>query len=274
MTHEDKKIGGTGQNYASDDEKLSAMISGLKRVEAPKDFEFHLKGRIAKGRPEEVRKSGLFPALKYAMPLALFLVVGASIFMVSSYNDPLTPELSVAPPSDDPGRVPKVELPVTPFPEIAGGSNDQSAPAPAAKPAFERSVRNEQPAIAANRSRTAGSRDSHTPRSQPDLPLRTADSALRGTDRAITPVKMLKAKEALELIGIDADYEQGAWTVRSVKANEVGGLIGIRPGDKIKTIDGKAIEKDTEFDGVIKVTKVQVLRGEAAVELGAKDRPD
>ena len=40
-------------------EEIGRLIGGLKRVEAPKDFDFHVRARIAKGRPVERTRSWL-----------------------------------------------------------------------------------------------------------------------------------------------------------------------------------------------------------------------
>ena len=270
MTHEKNNFGDGAEHPGSDEQKISIMLNGLKRVEAPKDFDFHLKARIANARPADYQRAGLIPILKYAIPLALFLAVGAGIFAVSSYNERNSAAVSVIG-TPEPTVPPVPEL--TPFvksPELA-----TSTPLP--EPGPRSTEKDESERLASRRPYVeprGGSRDSHpnVPGSR-DMPNNSADSALHVSKDAITPVKRLSAKEALNLIGIDADFENSSWTVKAVKANELGGILGVKPGDRIKTIEGKSIDQKTEFDGGIKLSRMQVQRAGATVELGSQNKP-
>ena len=68
----------------ADDEKLRQMLGGLKKVGAPKNFDFHLKARIANAKPEDFRKPLLLPWLRYVLPLCVIvLLAGFAIFNLS-----------------------------------------------------------------------------------------------------------------------------------------------------------------------------------------------
>lgn len=57
MSHENNNIGGRAEHPGSDEQKISQLLGGLKRVEAPPDFEFRLKaGSQMHGRPSEARR--------------------------------------------------------------------------------------------------------------------------------------------------------------------------------------------------------------------------
>src|SRR5687768_9209398 len=274
MTHEKNNFGGRAEHPGSDEQKISEMLGGLKRVEAPKDFDFHLKARIANARPADYQRAGLFPILKYAVPLALFLVVGAGIFGLSFYDTgnstvvsvSETPEPTVPPVQES---APMVTVPLVTPPDVA-----TATPLPDAGSRSIEKKENERFASRTPVEPGGGSRDSHprTPGSR-DLPSRSADQALGVAENAITPVKRLSAKEALKLIGIDADFENNGWTVKTVKANEVGGILGVKPGYRIKTIEGKPLDQKTEFEGGIKLSRMQVQRDGATVDLVPQNKP-
>ncbi len=41
---------------APENDEIHRLLGTLKRVEAPKDFDFHVRARIAKSRPVEERR--------------------------------------------------------------------------------------------------------------------------------------------------------------------------------------------------------------------------
>ena len=63
----------------ADEQNVARLLLGLKRVDAPKDFDFHLKARIANATPAVLRPVRFFPVLKYGVPLALFLLIGERV---------------------------------------------------------------------------------------------------------------------------------------------------------------------------------------------------
>ncbi len=66
--------------------EIGRLIGTLKRVEAPKDFDFHVRARIAKGRPAEKRPSWLPATVRYAAPLGLVLAVGGYVGFSSMFS--------------------------------------------------------------------------------------------------------------------------------------------------------------------------------------------
>ncbi|MEQ1606927.1 MAG: hypothetical protein ABL999_18845 [Pyrinomonadaceae bacterium] len=78
---------------------VGRLIGTLKRVQAPKDFDFHVKARIAKGRPVERRASWLPASVRYAMPLVLLLAIGGYFGFKTMYSteEANVPVVSYAP---------------------------------------------------------------------------------------------------------------------------------------------------------------------------------
>lgn len=272
MTHEENNIGGGAEHPGSDEQKISQMLGGLKRVEAPKDFDFHLKARIANGRPEEVRHASLFPILKYALPLALFLFVGAGLIMYSSYGDwsngpavvetggPSDPRSSNSVTAVQPPQT--TETPFAPVAETRPGTD----------PNIQAGSQSKKPVVGGRSiDFTSGGSRSLPPGGSTD---RTGGNA--------TPPSLLQkgsqkdkytAVEGLALLGIEANFANGRWNVKSVKANEVADLIGVRADDKLVAIDGKPIDDKTEFIGKVEASTIRVIRGGETMDLNAKNKP-
>lgn len=269
MTHEEKNIGGRAEHPGSEEQKISQMLGSLRRVEAPKDFDFHLKARIANAKPSDYQRSGLLPILKYAMPLALFLVVGAGAVGISSYNTWEAPTAVV--------EVPK-ETGETP-PAVPDGAREVAAPVQVTSPApavnaETPSVRPERPLLASNPAPAARQPQR---RIVPVSPAATPEGRSADMTGGIVRPKVicapgvqckpLEAREAFSRLGLEAVYEGGAWKVKSVKANETAGQLGVKPGDRLKSINSKAVTDRTEFESDLKVTTIQVQRGRETIDL-------
>lgn len=270
MAHEENNFGGGTEFADSDEQKISQMLGGLKRVEAPKDFDFHLKARIAKGRPEEVRPASLFPILKYALPLVLVLFVSAGILLRSSYNtypEPVVLEPNSSQPSVPTNVVGSVD-------SVNTTSSSNQLVDNGRKPSIAGSdVAEQQPKVP----ESGGSRDFP---SRPDRPLilppggRFDDRTVRVAPTPRNPrgmeQKKYTAQEGLVELGIEADFENGSWSVKSVKANMAGDAIGVKRGDRIIALDGKPINDKTEFDGKVDVRTIRVSRGSETLDLSSE----
>src|SRR5437762_10762000 len=69
-----------------EDEKIHQMLGGLKRVDAPKDFDFRVKAGIAAGRPSSTSGFRIPTAVRLAVPLVLLLLVGAYFGLNALYS--------------------------------------------------------------------------------------------------------------------------------------------------------------------------------------------
>src|SRR5215213_7574369 len=89
---------------SADEQKLREMCLSLKKVDAPKDFYFKVKARIAGAKPSDFQPRFGF-AFRYGLPaLALILVLGLVAYnggFLSSNNSPSVVRSSVAPPNPE-----------------------------------------------------------------------------------------------------------------------------------------------------------------------------
>jgi hypothetical protein len=63
-----------------DEQAVRSLVTGLKHVEAPANFERRVMAKIAEGQPQ--RRRGLFalPAIAYALPDLLVLFIATFVF--------------------------------------------------------------------------------------------------------------------------------------------------------------------------------------------------
>jgi PDZ domain len=223
------------QNIEND--PVSVMLTGMKRVEPPGDFDFRVKARIASGRYPE-RKASWFPAsIRIAAPAGLLLLAGGYFGFHSLYpaNSAISSSASV---------IPVVE----------------TAPIGTAAPANQ-TVALSQNEVVANRTGTKPLDDTKintaaTVKKNPS----SGSSALppgggsyeeaRRTPRQVDtdPIEPnhklrpphLAAKDIISQIGANANYSSSIWTVGSVKQNSRAERSGLKAGDVIEAINGKS----------------------------------
>ncbi|MEO7659678.1 MAG: hypothetical protein ABIV48_08685, partial [Pyrinomonadaceae bacterium] len=79
-------------------DSISQLLGSLRRVEAPNDFNFRVRARIAKGRRAKVKTDWLPVAVRYAMPLVLLVLIGGyfgfnSFYQPGEVNVPVVAEV-------------------------------------------------------------------------------------------------------------------------------------------------------------------------------------
>ncbi|MGD9563459.1 MAG: PDZ domain-containing protein [Pyrinomonadaceae bacterium] len=278
MRHDEENIGTPG----SDEHQISRLLGGLKRVEAPKDFDFHLKARIANARPESYRPTGLLSILKYAVPLGLFLAVGAGIFLYTANDPRLNDDMVQVPAAAASSNSPIPIAPDEPKPEVRAA--DESVIVASASPERPDSRKeNAEPLVASTspeavteRPNRGGSRD-FTSSGDPDRRGNSADLTVRAaetprTPRGLSSLNPVGVKDALRMMDAEASFEDNAWVVISVRANGIADQLGMKAGDRLKSIDGKPVGERTEFQSSFSATTIQVLRGDATIDLGKKQQ--
>jgi hypothetical protein len=244
---------------SGDDEKVRQMLGDLKRVDAPKDFDFRLKARIAAsgGKDFEPR---LFPALRIAAPLALVLAVLA-FFVVSGIY------------SVDNNSVPQIAGGDIPIPNINKDKPREEFVA----------VSNSQPE---NSEQNSGETDK--PKDQelaanPDKLKKDAAQAENngGGSRDSTATEpnvvlpggfgsktSLKVKAVLQIMGIEAVFSNKKWKVESVAPNSRAMRAGVKTGDTIEAINDVKLPAETiNINGPFVGNSLTVVRGSEKIAI-------
>src|SRR3982751_10149 len=87
---ETNRIADDFETLPADDAVVSRMLGALPRVEAPRDFDFHVRARIANGRPAADPFAAWFPGYKLLAPLAaviLVALIGLGVFRYTSETE-------------------------------------------------------------------------------------------------------------------------------------------------------------------------------------------
>jgi hypothetical protein len=249
----------------TDDAKVAQLLAGLKRVEAPANFEFRLKARLANATPP-ARTFGFVPSfVKFASPVALVAAVSSVLFLNSSNS----PESTVSTAGVAPQiNVSEVVKPAASF-----------APTTVVEP--EATV----PVVAANPNGQAAKVRQSVPPAvrEPKEPDRSQLKAVNGAKiivpRGIDPnlrvlpvapqpesKSLLPASDVLRWLGIDSVYE-GGWKVRAIKKDSPADHAGVKADDILEAIDDNQLGKDAMFKSGNIGRVIKVKRDGKSVEL-------
>jgi hypothetical protein len=265
MSYEkEKNTAGETEMLSSDEQNVSRLLSNLKRVDAPTDFDFHLKARLANASPGDYRPVKLFPVLKYALPLALFLFVGAAFVLTNSYTGV---------------NVSVVESPDAPVTSI--GVNSEQA---------QQTVVNNNPTRANTPEVVAEqTKEPKVPRSKPgtrDLPGGGSydSTGNKAKDPISAPIIAdsnsnsvrnpgnpgpsipLQFRQMLMSLGIDAsDAGDKTWKVMRLARDGIAERSGLQVGDMMEAIDDKPITP--LYDGSFSVKSISVRRDDKVIKI-------
>ncbi|HEX8638595.1 MAG TPA: PDZ domain-containing protein [Pyrinomonadaceae bacterium] len=259
---------------SADEQKLSALLGNLKRVEAPKDFDFKLKARIAAGSPADERKPFLFPALRYVLPLCLVVMLSAfaalRIFAPGDAPDSTTVAEQFQPSNQTetasanaPGNAIFAEEPAKPVSEV-----NQAAPTRINAPKI--SNKDKQTLAVVKSSEKSGEKQ--------DVKLKNASGgSYVAAVRAPKAINLgpngvisdntnsgqsgkINIHEVLSEIGIEVEFVGADCKVVSVREGTAARIANFQPGDLIQTIDDKKLSSDTSFAHSFKGKVFKVVR--------------
>lgn len=220
-------------------EEIGRLLRGLKRVEAPKDFDFHVKARIAKGRPAEPRRSWLPASVAYGAPLMLLLAIGGYVGFRTTYTTD-QPVVATAPAEAVPQPVVPVAGTVTPGPEVAAGlPPDQMLAGVKPSDTGNKVMKTGQKTPATANS--GGSYDSavrgSTTITQPDVD----DNEPAPVKKVIVPVSQFLSSAGVNASGGKIVSVSGAAASAGLKAGDVIQGVNVQTGTVRVSRDGKTI---------------------------------
>lgn len=265
----DEKSPNETKILSADERRVGEMCRTLKKVEAPTDFHFKLRARLADSQASDFQPRFGF-ALRYALPaLGLILVLGLLAYtngFLSSTANPLVVHSTETPQSTAPPQNPAVS-------SLAPAENNppavvvaETSPEPAKAP------EKNQPTLAANIPKPA----------KKELRHNSGDNSISSRDLASTGVQTkqpnfngvivpknspiaenpapLPVREVLSIMGISADFENGKWKVKSVSANSVGENSGVKANDVIEAIDEQTLSTETVFTKIVDGKTMTITR--------------
>jgi hypothetical protein len=258
------------ETLSADDLKVGEMCRTLERIEAPKDFDFKLTARIANAKASDFAPRRRFiPALSYALPaLALILVLG-----LLAYNGGFFPAGNNSAVAVSPVAPQTVDLPqnravsnFTPSSETANANAavlplNQDSPKPkeiavSQQKKSETEATRRRPENVGGGSTLQSLTNSRTIMPRFNIPPSVPQNSQ--TDENPNPITV---SEVLSQMGINANFDNGKWSVKSVTPNSLGDSSGVRQNDVIEEIDNQTVSGTTAFNKIVNGKTVTVTRG-------------
>lgn len=285
-----------GEILSREDEKVRALLGSLKRVAAPADFDFRLKAKIARARPNDYRPAQFLPVLRYVLPLGLVLFVSALAVLNGVY---FTDGKSAQPIAENRFENSSAANTSDTAAKIASNSVEsvQIAPKePEILTAFNQpKVEDKRKQTAANPPLDVASRINGKTKAKTSLDKNSDENTIYSRTsafslaNAITPpginpnktvqtspningAKPLTVREVLSQLGIEAVYAGENWTVKSVGQNTLAERSGIKTGDAVEAIDGEKLTDKPLKHITVEGKKLTIARGVEKIEifLGSK----
>jgi hypothetical protein len=219
-------------------ESITNLLGGLRRVEAPENFEFGVKARIANGEPKE--SASPFGFLKIAIPTAALAGLAAFLYM-SGFVFGDIPTVQVAEDTTKPATV----VPATVRTEVVASKDPDTV-----------STTRETHIASA---RASGSNN----RSRGTVNAVKQPNGGGSIDQTLNPDRPIKrvvsVQKVLESAGISAEFQGERCVANSV--NGTAERIGVKSGDVILTVNNVPVKSSTTFEDGVELKSVRVNRG-------------
>jgi hypothetical protein len=265
-----KRDASDSEILTADERKLSALLGGLKRVEAPKDFEFKLKAKIAAASPVDERKSSFFPALRYVLPLFLVVLLSGfaalRIFAPSDAAEPVNIADNFQQSNTTEIAVSNVQEKPVIFDEsvITDSNSNKAAPITANA---QRAANNAKQTLAVIKlPEKRGGKQSVESKNSSD-----GSYVISGGKKAasinVTPNNpnsgqngKIDIRGMLSEIGIEVEFVGADCKVKSVRDGTPARIANFQPGDLIEAIDDRKLSSDMAFSDSFKGKVFRVMR--------------
>ena len=288
------KICADCQKMSREQTRVWQMIDNLARIDAPKNFDFHVKARIANSKPETFQPK-FMSVLRYVLPLSLVVLVlgvlafnqsfffgGSEVPQVAEVNQPpanisINPSLNFAPPE-----------------QIAEVDNSEQTYA--ADENKKPNDSNETPSLIRNEpeEKFIAVKSIKNPlpkprRKQPKNDFDTNSRTSAATSATVLTPENLNANKTIEtspnvntqttisdeeiwsFLGIEIVKENGKRKVRMITPNSYADRSGVKTGDVIEAIDGVKLSAEPIRTKQIEVKKLTVMRGAEKIEITLKN---
>lgn len=269
------------------------MIETLPTVDAPKDFDFRLKARIANAKPENFQPR-FSPAFRYALPsgLAVFVLAFVAFYNVSFTGNTIGPQMAdnFTPPQIEkesaPINFPIEETGAASFPKTAASGDSNTNFSNQTEPPTEvKSSRNGRQFVAVKSEKAlpivkrkdsaktdfGASRDSASTSARVIVPKApNSEKTLKTGSPNLENENLQTAEQILSRLDMEIVSENGNRKVKSMKQNGVAERSGVKVGDVVEAIDGKKLADKTTRGKPNEAKKITVLRDAAKIEISLR----
>ncbi|MBV9217165.1 MAG: PDZ domain-containing protein [Acidobacteria bacterium] len=246
--------------------EISRLLGGLDKVEAPGDFDFRLKARIAAGRP--VESAPTFGWLKAAVPLVLLLGIGGYFGYRAFRAQPVAerPRVAEAPNTVQPGPVvtePSV-IPQAENPIVASSEpkKDNSVP---------RLDKGKGAAPKAAEMPGGGSFEEAQIESNRVYPKGVDPRKAVDTAKPPMAIGRLPLSSVLSIAGVNGAMNDGGWRVSSVVDKSMAARAGVKADDVIEAINDQPIKANMDLPANFALKSLRVKRGGNTVTIPLKN---
>lgn len=270
------------------------VIDGFAPVDAPNDFDFRVKARIASAKPGNFQPP-FFPALRYALGLSvvgliLAFVVFNGIYSLDEKNVPaiadkdfrmpkssenlLTDSSTNAQNTDD-SQIYKVENTVADKPKKIQleSRNESKTLNDKTELAAVKSTKKQMSEPSKNAGKNSGGSSQVTSlRTSPGMVPKnlSGNQAVGALPNTGIPIPVT-AGQILSELGIETVSKNGKWEVKTVKQNSLGDRSGVKVGDFIEAIDGKKLTGEPIRAKTIEGKKLTIVRGAEKKEISLRN---
>lgn len=261
--------------------KIAAMLTSLKRVDAPGDFDTRVRARIASERVSEGASAWATNLVRIGASVAAAIVIGLGGYLVfTSINTGQDDVPAVA------GTQPVIQPPIVAPPTPPATDDNQAEDRIIVNPSGEMMadkinadrpddlVRNETKKTSANTNKdrpTGGSTELAVRESKNIFPRGLNPNARPPANaKGVGPNTRIHVSSILDFIGVKATWAGDGWRVDSVDANNIASRSGIKTGDVVEAINGQSVDKKTTFPAKFDGKSVRVRRDGANLTVDFK----
>ncbi len=261
------------------------MIDALEQVNAPNDFDFRVKARIANARPTDFQPRFL-PALRYVLSAGIIVLLVGFVAFNSSYfsNNQTAEQAKIIPPTAI------AENNFSPRPsEESQDVAKTTQPFNDEKPSISNLPANtEPPKFRKEKEYTTVKLPLNQPSQIPKTRVKedlsgsrvsTFKSATVITPENLSPNQkiermpnsensiLISIEQIEQFLGIETILENGNRKVKSVRENSSAARSGVKVGDVIEELNGKKLSDASLRTKTIEAKTLTVMRGAEKIEI-------
>jgi hypothetical protein len=271
--------------------RLWRLIDGFESVDAPNDFDFRVKARIAGAKPSDFQ-SPFFPVLRYVLPLSVVIMILALVVLNGIYsldnktvpaiaehnrqmpiqkqNSPAEPSTfeqsaaNVSQPSEDEKSIATASKQKTGENEKETKTLDDETRLIAVRPTKKlqvKSAKDDHKNFDGSQLNSVSPPRIFMPKGIPNLPQTNEKPSNFENANSMT------AEQILLQLGIETSSKNGKWQVKTIKQNSVAERSDVKVGDWVEAIDGEKLTSEPIRAKTIEGKKLTVVRGAEKKEI-------